>query len=499
MSEYIRALLCILLLATSIFLLSKPTALLISNKKDFDRRCMLWISLTIIIFLSHNVFLYIILGGLLLLLTAANEKNKIALFFFIVFAVPSTPVYIPAFGIVNFLFSIDHTRLLELTIFLPLFLRVIQRKDSIRLFKITSDKYLVGYLFWTILILFLSSTITDTLRFVFYVFIDIFVPYYVISRNIKNIKDLHEVIFSFVVSCTILAIIGIFEFFKGWLVYTSLDNTLGISRSITAYLSREGSLRAMASTGQTLVFGYLIVVALGFFLVIQKYIANNIVRSIWLALILAALIAPQSRGPWLGALVLILIFIATGHKVLIRFATFGTVACLTFGLLLATRFGEKIINSLPFIGTSGQFNVTYRQLLIENSLKLVLHNPFFGVPNVLNELKGMRQGEGIIDIVNTYVSVALASGLVGLILFVSVFVTVVLGIYQAMSKVKKINDELYLIGRVFFATLIAVLVMIGTVSSISFIPIVYWSVAALGLAYIQVVKHYIRSLDNSAS
>jgi hypothetical protein len=41
---------------------------------------------------------------------------------------------------------------------------------------------------------------------------------------------------------------------------------------------------------------------------------------------------------------------------------------------------------------------------------------------------------------------------------------------------------------VLLATLIGILVIIFTVSSITFIPVVYWSVAGLGVAYIQMVR-----------
>lgn len=488
MPEYILSLPFILVLAIATFTFTKSTALIISTNKDFGRRCKLWLGLTSLLFVSHNMFLYSIFGGLILLLTAANEKNKIALFFFLIFALPSTLTYIPAFGIINFLFAIDEIRLLELIILLPLFFNLIQRKDSIRFFKIPCDKYLSAYLLWTILLLFLASTTTDTLRFTFYVFIDIFLPYYVISRSIKNVQDFNDALFAFVVGCTVQASIGIFEFFKSWLLYNSLGADLGVPSIANGYMLREGSLRVMASTGQPLVFGYIMVVALGFFLIIQKHITNPVIRSLWWVLILGALFAPQSRGPWVGAMVLILVFILTSQQVLKNLTTFAVAGCFTIGLLLATPFGEKVISILPFIGTSQQFNVTYRQMLIEKCITLALNHPIFGVPNVFAELKEMKQGAGIVDIVNTYVSVALGSGLVGLTLFVSFFVTITFGIYHAMRSMENINEELHLIGRVLLATLIAILVMIATVSSISFIPITYWSVAGLGMAYIHIAK-----------
>ncbi len=45
------------------------------------------------------------------------------------------------------------------------------------------------------------------------------------------------------------------------------------------------------------------------------------------------------------------------------------------------------------------------------------------------------------------------------------------------------NDEHYLLGQALFSTLLGILVIIFTVSSISVIPVIYWSVAGLGVAY----------------
>ncbi|MNC40799.1 hypothetical protein D3C75_895330 [compost metagenome] len=50
------------------------------------------------------------------------------------------------------------------------------------------------------------------------------------------------------------------------------------------------------------------------------------------------------------------------------------------------------------------------------------------------------------------------------------------------------DDERRQLGRVLLATLIGILVIIFTVSSITFIPVVYWSIAGLGVAYIQMVR-----------
>ena len=107
----------------------------------------------------------------------------------------------------------------------------------------------------------------------------------------------------------------------------------------------------------------------------------------------------------------------------------------------------------------------------------------------------MRQGQGIIDVVNTYIGVALNYGFVGLGLFVAFFAVTLLGIYRAMRSIPDKNSEEYLLGRVLLATLLAIVVIIFTVSSISIIPIVYFSVTGMGGAYVIMVrKNAVRSI-----
>jgi FtsH-binding integral membrane protein len=71
---------------------------------------------------------------------------------------------------------------------------------------------------------------------------------------------------------------------------------------------------------------------------------------------------------------------------------------------------------------------------------------------------------------------------------VAFFAVVVVGIRRAMLSFADKDDERRQLGRVLLATLIGILVIIFTVSSITFIPVVYWSIAGLGVAYIQMVR-----------
>jgi hypothetical protein len=61
-------------------------------------------------------------------------------------------------------------------------------------------------------------------------------------------------------------------------------------------------------------------------------------------------------------------------------------------------------------------------------------------------------------------------------------------IFSGIRNLADRNDELYLLGQVLLSTLLGILVILLTVSSISVIPVIYWSVAGLGVAYARMLS-----------
>ena len=230
--------------------------------------------------------------------------------------------------------------------------------------------------------------------------------------------------------------------------------------------------------------GYAMAVAFGIFFYLRKSVSTTLWRLGLVALV-AGLIAPLSRGPWVGAAVMLLVFIATGPSPVKRLTQFGLAGVLVFAALLATPLGEKIIALLPFVGTIEQENVSYRQRLLGIGIGVVLQNPFFGAFDffIRAEAQELKQGSGLIDLGNTYLAVGLSNGLVGLSLFSGFFIAVAIGIFKGMRKLPDRNSELYLLGQVLLSVLIGILVIIVTVSSILNIPVIYWTVTGLGVAY----------------
>lgn len=494
MPEHLKALIVILVLATAAFACAKNTVCTTATGlSDFNRRRNLWFGITAAAFLAHNFWVYIVAAAVMLLLAAQREPNKLAMYFFLLFAVPAIPAQITGMGIIQHFFSIDYLRLLSLVILFPAFVSLRNQPDTEPFGRPLPDKLLMAYLILQILLMLTVSSFTNMMRIgVFYAFIDIFLPYYVASRALKNLQVFRDAVMGFVIAALLLSVIGVFEYTQHWLLYNSLDTVLGAPWDMGGYLARGAAgsdLRAQGTTGQPIPFGYVMAVAIGFLLYLRKSAVKSPAYVLGLALLTAGLFVSLSRGPWVGATALTMVFVATGPSPLKGFAKLGLLALLATPLFLATDSGHKVVELLPFIGTTSGENVAYRQRLAEISLQVIMQNPFFGAFDYFYSpaMQDLKQGQGIIDIVNTYLSVGLGNGLVGLSLFSGFFIAVAFGIFRGMRNLPDRNDELYSLGQGLFATLLGILVTIATVSSITVIPVIYWSVAGLGVAYVRLL------------
>jgi len=489
MPEHLRALVVILGLASVVFFFAKkPACAMAMQPEDFSRRRNLWFAITLTAFLAHNFWIYIVVSGTLLLIALPRERNPLAMYFFILFAVPPISAEITGLGVIRFFFEIGYLRLLALAVLLPAYLLLRIQHDTVAFGRVLSDKFVAGYLILNFALHLWADTFTNSLRVgVFYAFIDVFLPYYVASRSLKNLQHFRDALMAFVVASLILSAVGAFEFARHWLLYRPLENVFGIHWGYGNYLARAEVLRAQASTGQPIPLGYVIAVATCFYLFLSRSVLNRSLWGLGMLLLGAGLVVPFSRGPWLGAGVMLLAFVATGFAAGRRLATVGVLALIAVPAFLATSSGSDFLNLLPFVGYIDAANVSYRQRLLEIGVRVVLQRPLFGAFDFIYSpsMQELKQGEGIIDIVNTYLGVALSSGLIGLSLFVSVFVASAVGVFKGMKIHTDQQSEVHLLGQALLAALLGILVIIFTVSSITVIPVVYWSVAGLGVAYMR--------------
>jgi len=478
MPEHLRALVVILVLAGTVFAFARAplTAALIAPA-DFIRRRNLWLALTLTAFLAHNFWLYIVIGAVLLAVAARADSNRVALALFVLLAIPPINDRIGAFGLVNYLFDIDHLRLVSLAVLLPAFLAPAAPGE--RLLDGAPGRLLLGYAALNVVLAAPEASATGTARAAFLAFIDVIVPYAVASRLTRTLEAQRSAAASYVAGAAVMAAIGAFEIARHWLLYSSLPVVYGIKFG-GEYLMRDEALRATATSGQAIPFGFALAIAFALTLGLRPGFPG---RASWLAalgLLALGMIASFSRGPWVGALVGALVFVLTGPgamRVLARLAIGGGALAL---VAIATPLGDRLLHPVTVEGGS----YAYRQRVIEAALNQILEHPWLGNADFIYapEIQELKQGQGIIDIVNTYAGIGLASGLVGLALFIGVFATAMLALWRRVRAEPEGSDARAL-GRGLLAAMACMLVTIGTVSSISAIPITCYLLAGLASGY----------------
>jgi O-antigen ligase len=494
MPVHLRALVVILAAAVVVFLLAeRPLCAATTTVADYRRRRNAWFGVTLIGFLAHSFWLYVLLTLVLVAVLARRDRNPLALFFLLMFAIPAFSMDVPGFGLVNYLFSLNHVRLLSLVILLPLSIRLMvgARRDVGREKHRVVDLLVAVYLIYSLVLQATVDNLTGLMRGTFGLWLDVWLPYYVASRALSDLRAWREAIAALILSVAVMALLAPFESLRGWLLYEELRAALGVpAPELGLYLTRGegGLLRANVAVGNAIVLGYVMMVAL----LLSTFVLQTLQPRIWAVLaslaLLAGLVSALSRGPWVGAAVGIVFVMGLGAGAAKRLGRLAGITAITLVAIALLPGGERVIDHLPFIGSVEEGSVTYRQRLFEVSMGVFWQNPIFGSLHYLFHpaMEEMRQGQGIIDIVNTYLAVALPYGLVGLFLFVSPFVYGIAACWRRVAFARD-DSELVRLGRALVGTVLAVLVTIATVSSISVVPLMYWILLGLCVAFARMV------------
>ena len=490
MPEHLRALIVVLGLASFIWLLIQPSIAHATSPSVARAWRNLWFAMTAAAFTLGNFWLYVLLAGAVLMAQRFTTLDALAAYLLLLLTVPAASVDVPGFGLINYFFTLNQPRLLALMLLLPAAVRLSREGGTVRLGSNLTDKLFLGYLLLTAVLQLRESNLTSTLRGCFYLLIDMFLPYYVASRALRRTDDFRMVFSAFGMALALLGVLAIFEVARHWNLYAAMTKTLGLHWGLGGYLGRGGLLRASGSTGQAIALGYVMVVGLALQFFVLHGTRHASPRLKVPALLMAGgMLASLSRGPWVGMAAALLAYLWTGRNGVRNTVRLGICAIAAIGLMSLFGFGQKIINLLPFIGNVEVENITYRQRLVDNALIVIERHLWLGSTDYLQtpEMQSMIQGQGIIDIVNTFLGVTLDYGIVGLSLFAGFFVSVLWRLWRAQARIPQ-EDERRVLGRSLLAALVGIVVTITTVSSITVISMVYWSVAGMGVAWLEMMR-----------
>jgi O-antigen ligase len=456
-------------IAVTVFRVARPIALLFIDPNDLSRRRNTWLVLTATAFFAPNFWAFALVAIPITLWVGRKDSNPCAVYIMLFPVIPPVETPLPMIGM-PYLLMMNIYLLLSFCVLTPVAFRIYQlrrgHKERVLRFP---DYCLLAYGVLTA-VLYLQTVTpdgglyptssTDCLRRAFVFFFEAFIPYFAVSHAGEDRRKLIDMIATYCLCCTLLAAIGIFESGRQWLLYAEMPGRLGAPGPGATYLMRGESLRAMASTGHAMALAYMLVPAYGLWLYLQSRLDSKKWRLGGAIVLCGGLIAAYTRGAWVGAVLVYFLFAALQPRPLSKLFKAASGA-LIFGVLIyVSPLGDKIVSVLPWFGGHvDNFNVIYRERLWDRSWQIIQDSPFLGDQGAMLKMQDLRQGEGIVDLVNTYVGILLDNGFVGLTLFLLFILGAMFKALAGNRRTMSNDEDLSLMGASLVACIIAMLVM----------------------------------------
>ena len=448
------------------------------TRKDFDLAFRVVLLFTVVDFLSIKPVLFLAISAGAMLISQSwlggDVKAKLATFWMAAILFPPLQSALPGLGGIAHVLTLDHFRVASIILLVPAALTIASSKDKRKGPSRTLDVLVLSYPVFRMLLLVPSVSLTSTMRSVIELMFDVALPYYVMTRGLRDLEELRFVLHRLLVACMFAATIAFMEAGLRKNIYADLQWVYGYTWSLTHTLMRGGMNRVQAMTSEPIVYATQILFTMGLWVAM----AGTSVRKgvVWLGVIAlaGAMFFTWSRGPWLGAVLFVLSLFALARVKPWVFGSLLVVAVVAGVFAKLAGLDESVMAALKGLFGSSQEDagsIQYRSQLLDTALALIKQSPWLGVPNYAAYMQDLKQGEGIIDIVNTYVSVALNTGVVGLVMFLSPFAYTVQRILKDLAKPESAADlDRVRFLRAFLALIVGSLLTIFTTSIFERLP-----------------------------
>lgn len=209
-----------------------------------------------------------------------------------------------------------------------------------------------------------------------------------------------------------LAAVMTYEALVHWPLYSGAYQHFNVHLQGIVVKFRAGSMRAYGPLDEATNAGFAMVLTLAASLACGIHFKRGIFRYAVPAVILVGILAPQSRSAMIGAGIVLLgyAFYRKGPSALAKVAV--VVSPFAFFFVIRKYVGNDTLSD-------AQGTADYRRLLFTRGMQEFWKNPIGGetMDRVTAQMEDLRQGEGIIDFVNSYLYFALAAGVIGLAAF----------------------------------------------------------------------------------
>jgi hypothetical protein len=444
--------------------------------------------------ISPSYLLFCLFVVTFMALVPATPEQRLRLLLFCIPLLPSLSWLIQGPGPIQSLFTIHYNLLLMLGCCVVL--AGLARSSAAARFR-HYDLLVFGLACTLALSEAKEANLTSFMRVLVQTALTIFLPYYLFSRGAAAMRGRPELLLPLLFAAVIIASVATFETQRQWLLYSELNYVHGLGESINPYTKQRGGfLRASTTFPEPTSLSLFIGISAVMCVALRKHLGSRIIVLVMLSLLILGQASTYSRIGW--------VTIAVGLTGLLIFERrLGLLAALTAAGLGAWLLLSSLASRMPAVAAAfglseeAAGSVDYREQLRERAIEELAHQPWFGLSSseIQVRLDDMRQGEGIIDLVNTPIQIALQSGLIGLFFFYLPSAVVALALLRAR---KRLSPGGRIMAGTVFAMLLALHVGLITTSFVGRNELWLTTLLAMGAGLLAQTSAYSRKPTNFA-
>ena len=492
----IKLLLVVLLVgATAAWVLRGAFANLLSQAQ-YKRAWMCVLAVTLPTFLSFRPDLFCVAVAIVSVIAAGHlgegDRGNVNAFLLFLLVLPPLNYTLGGLEGLNYVLRLDPMRLLSLALLtVPAVRLLFRRRQRDEPAVRVVDLVMVAYQVWGIFLVARYANLTGIARTIVESFCDVLIPYYVITRTLRTAADLRTAGTYLAIGCVVMGSVACAESLIQHNVYAGLQWIYGVRWESTVDLMRGGFLRVESATSQPIVLAFVLIFAISLWTWLRGDALRNRAVILTYLMFAFALLSTWSRGPWLGTALLLFALVLQRW---LSPRAFGVVVLLGLGAAVFAKMGgadETVMAGLQALfGNSHDdlSTINYRRELLDASLALIQQSPWWGVPNYDTALETFRQGEGMIDLVNTYIVILLNTGVPGLAMFLFPYAYVIARMLGVQRRANLVSPSSTVLGKfppAFIAMILAMLFTIFTTSTYGVMKYLLMLAIALPVAWLK--------------
>ena len=323
---------------------------------------------------------------------------------------------------------------------------------------------------------------THFVRVAINILFDLGLPYYIVSRGIRSLEGTQNLLLWLGAGAVALSAILAYEVWRAWPIYNQLYINYAVPIDYFVK-SRGGLMRAAGPFLESTSAAFVMAICTYALWLVRDRFRSGFHHLAAMTVAIVGLMAPQSRGAWMGLLLALVVAMIYRGQYARIFRLVLLAGAAGLALMMAAQTSASLSETLGLSGASSETS-DYRKMLLVRGLEEFRDSPLFGfaLKDITARLIDLRQGEGIVDFVNAYLWLLLISGLVGLAIFVGcygLFVGHAIGLRRwSAGAAERMNAACFVLGGLAMAASMLVFTAFNARPAV-FVFALFGTVAAL--------------------